>query len=166
MMINNDELAHLSSLVQKAEEKRNSQNITALKRYVTNTPELSVQTFHLTNEIKERLIFYIASGDKEKEDNIRQELEVLRAQLDTMNEQSNILFSLLAEEIILSFLMMRQCDATYARHYANLSTQALRRAEVSHVRLMRTLRTLASIQRLVPVINVNIGGTQQIAITK
>jgi hypothetical protein len=165
MMINNDELVHLSSLIQKAEETRNVQNTTALKQHVTNNPALLVKTFHLTNEIKERLIYYMASGDKEKEDNIRQELEVLRAQLDTMNEQGNLLFSLLTEEIILSFLMMRQCDATYARHHANLSTQALRRAEASHVRLMRTLRTLASIQRLVPVINVNIGGTQQIAIT-
>jgi hypothetical protein len=127
MMINNDELVHLSSLVQNAEEMRNLQSTTALKQYVANNPELSVKTFHLTNEIKERLIFYMASGDKEKEDNIRQELEVLRAQLDTVNEHGNILFSLLAEEIILSFLMMRQCDATYARHYANLSTQALRR---------------------------------------
>ena len=58
MMINNDELVHLSALVQKAEETRNLQDTTALQQYVTNTPGLAVQTFHLTGEVKEKLIYY------------------------------------------------------------------------------------------------------------
>jgi hypothetical protein len=158
--MNNDQLVHLSALVQHAEETRNLQNTTAIKQYVTNNPTLSVNTFHLTNEIKERLVYYMASGDREKEEKIRQELEVVRAQLDTLNEKGNILFALLMEEIELSYLMMRQCDSSHARHHANLSTQALRRADTAHVRLMRTIRTLASIQKLTPFINVNLGNQQ------
>ena len=164
-MFNNDGLVQLDYLVQNAEEKRNLQNTAAIKKYVASHPELPINTFHLTNEIKEKLIFYIASGDREKEDTMRRELEVVRTQLDSANKQGNILFALLIEEIELSYLMMRQCDVSQARHHANLSTQALRRADASHVRLMRTIRTIASIQKLTPFINVNLG-TQQIAMTR
>ena len=99
------------------------------------------------------------------EEHIRGELETLRSHIDASNEQGNVLFSLLAEEIALSYLMMRQSDVSHARHYSTLSTQALRRADTAHVRLMRSIRTLASIQKLTPFINVNIGGNQQIALT-
>ena len=77
----------------------------------------------------------------------------------------NVLFSLLAEEIVLSYLMMRQCDTSTARNYGQTSTQALRRADTAHVRLMRTIRTLTAVQRLAPFININVGGSQQIAMT-
>ena len=156
-MSHNNELVQLNTLVQNAEEKRNLQNTAAIKKYVESHPELPMNTFHLTNEIKDLLIFYIASGDREKEYTMRRELEVLRTQLDCVNKQGNILFALLIEEIELNYLMMRQSDVNHARHHANLSTQALRRADTAHVRLMRSIRTLASIQKLTPFINLNLG---------
>jgi hypothetical protein len=71
-----------------------------------------------------------------------------------------MLITLLAEEITLSYLMMRQSDASHARQYGQTSTQALRRADTAHVRFMRSLRTLASIQKLTPFINLNLGMQQ------
>ena len=155
----------LESLVQDAEVHRHVHHTSEVQKYVDTHPELHHHTRTLTNEIKEKLIFYIANGERDKEEHIRSELEGIRSHIDASNEQGNVLFSLLAEEIALSYLMMRQSDVSQARHHPHLSAQALRRADTAHVRLMRSIRTLASIQKLTPFINVNIGGHQQIALT-
>jgi hypothetical protein len=154
----------LEALVQDAEVHRQGQKTTEVQRYLDTHPALPQYTRNLTNEIKEKIIFHLANGDKAQEAQIRGEVEALQAHIATAQEPGNILLTLLAEEITLSYLMMRQADTSHARNYGQTSAQALRRADTAHVRLMRTIRTLASIQRL-PFINVNIGGTQQIAMT-
>ena len=161
----NDQFVQLEALVHDAEVYRNAQKTSAVQTYMDTHSELPHYTRNLTTEIKEKLIFYIANGERDKEEALRHELEAIRSHIDALHEPGNILFSLLGEEIALSFLMLRQHDVSAARQYGQTSTQALRRADTAHVRLMRTIRTLASIQRL-PFINVNIGGTQQIAMTR
>jgi len=163
--MSNNPFTQLESLVQDAEVHRHVQKTAEVQRYLDTHPALPQYTRNLTNEIKEKIIFYLANGDKAQEAQIRGEVDVLRSQIDALHEPGNILFSLLGEEIVLSYLMLRQCDISAARNYGQTSTQALKRAESTSVRLMRSIRTLASIQRL-PFINVNIGGTQQIAMTR
>jgi len=152
-----NQFVELEALVQDAEVYRHAQKTSAVQTYVDAHPALQHHTRNLTNEIKEKLIFYIANGERDKEEALRHELEAIRAQIDALNEPANILFSLLGEEITLSFLMLRQHDVSAARQYGQTSTQALRRADTAHVRLMRSIRTLASIQKLTPFINVNLG---------
>ena len=160
----NNPFTQLESLVQDAEVHRHGQKTAEVQRYLDTHPALPQYTRNLTNEIQEKILFHIANGDKAEEAQIRGEVDVIRAQIDALHEPGNVLFSLLGEEIVLSYLMLRQCDISAARNYGQTSTQALKRAESTSVRLMRSIRTLASIQRL-PFINVNIGGTQQIALT-
>jgi hypothetical protein len=159
----NNPFTQLESLVQDAEVHRHARNTAEVQRYLDTHPELPNYTRHVTNEIKEKIIFHLANGDKVQEAQIRGEVEALQAHITTAHEPGDILFALLAEEIVLSFLMLRQSDMSHARNYGQTSTQALRRADTAHVRLMRSIRTVASIQRLAPFINVNIGGSQQIA---
>ena len=151
----------LETLVQDAETHRQVQQTAEVQRYLNTHLELQHHTRNLTNEIKEKIIFHLANGDTALEAQIRGEVDVLRSQIDALHESGNILFSLLGEEIVLSYLMLRQCDISAARQYGQTSTQALRRADTAHVRFMRSLRTLASIQKLTPFINFN-WGTQQI----
>ena len=160
-----NQFVELEALVQDAEVHRHAQKTSAVQGYLDSHPELPQYTRNLTNEIQAKILFHLANGDKAQEAQIREEVNVIRAQIDALHEPGNILFSLLGEEIVLSYLMLRQCDVSSSRSYGQTSAQALRRVDVAHVRLMRTIRTLASIQRLSPLINVNIGGTQQIAVT-
>jgi hypothetical protein len=159
-----NQFVQLEALVHDAEVYRHAQKTAAVQGYLDAHPKLQHHTRTLTNEIKEKIIFHLASGDKAQEAQIRGEVEALQAHIATANEPSNMLIALLGEELVLGYLMLRQCDISTARNYGQTSAQALRRADTAHVRLMRTIRTLASIQRL-PFINVNIGGTQQIALT-
>jgi hypothetical protein len=160
-----NQFVELEALVQEAEVHRQGQRTAEVQRYLDTHPALPQYTRNLTHEMQAKILFHLANGDKTHEAQIREEVNVIRAQIDALNEPGNVLFSLLGEEIVLSYLMLRQCDVSAARQYGQTSTQALRRADASHVRLMRAIRTLASIQKLSPFINVNLG-TQQIAMTR
>jgi len=157
----NNQFVELEALVQDAEFHHHVQKTSAVQTYVDTHPELQHHTRNLTNEIKEKIIYHLANGDRAQEAQIRGEVETLQAHIVPTNEPSNILFALLAEEIALSYLMLRQCDISAARNYGQTSTQHLRRADSASVRLMRSIRSLASIQKLTPFINLNLG-TQQI----
>jgi hypothetical protein len=151
------QLTELEKLVQDAETHRHARNTAEVQRYLDSHPALPQYTRNLTHEIKEKIIFHLANGDTAQAAQIRGEVEALQAHIAPAHEPGNMLMTLLAEEITLSYLMMRQCDISHARNYGQTSTQALRRADSAHVRLMRTIRTLASIQKLTPFINVNLG---------
>jgi len=154
----------LEALVQDAEVHRQGRKTAEVQRYLDTHPALPDYTRNLTNEIKEKIIYHLANGDKAQEAQIRGEVEALQAHLATAQEPGNILLTLLAEEITLSYLMMRQSDTSHARTYGQTSAQALRRADTAHVRLMRSIRTLASIQKITTsFVNVNLG--QQIVNT-
>ena len=163
--MHNNQFTQLESIVQDAEVHRNAQKTSAVQTYVDTHPELPQYTRNLTHEIQDKMLFHLANGDTTQEARLRGEVDDIRAQIDALHAPGNMLFSLLGEEIVLSYLMLRQCDISAARNYGQTSGQHVRRAESVHVRLMRSIRTLASIQRLVPFINVNIGGNQQIAMT-
>src|SRR5215831_19350467 len=130
----------LEALVQEAERHRQAQETAAVHHYVATHPELLQHTRTLTHDIKEKLIFHLANGDAVQVAQIRGEVEALQAHIAAAHEPGNILFTLLAEELLLSYLMMRQCDVSAARHYGQTSSQQLRRADTAHVRLMRTIR--------------------------
>ena len=159
----NNPFTQLESIVQDAEVHRHGQKTADVQRYLDTHPELPQYTRNLTHEIQDKMLFHLANGDSAQEARLRGEVNVIRAQIDALHAPGNMLFSLLGEEIVLSYLMLRQCDISAARNYGQTSGQHVRRADSVHVRLMRSIRTLASIQRLVPFINVNIGGNQQIA---
>ena len=159
----NNPFIQLESLVQDAEVHRHGHKTADVQRYLDTHPELPQYTRNLTHEIQDKMLFHLANGDSAQEARLRGEVDGIRAQIDALHAPGNILFSLLGEEIVLSYLMLRQCDISAARNYGQTSGQQVRRADTAHVRLMRTIRTLASIQRLPPFLNVNIGGTQQIA---
>jgi hypothetical protein len=154
------ELMQLESLVTHAESNRTAKNTTAIETYITNHPDLPLHTLHLTNEIQERLMFYMASGDEQRAGKIREELDAIKTHIDALNEQGNILFALLAEEIQLSYLMLRQCDVSYSRHNSHLSSLDLRRADAAHVRFLRSIRCLATLQKMGPQININVAKQQ------
>ena len=156
-----NQFVELEALVQAAEVHRQGQKTAEVQRYLDTHPALPQYTRNLTHEIQDKILFHLANGDTAQEAQIREEVNGIRAQIDALNEPGNILFSLLGEEIVLSYLMLRQCDISSARTFGQTSTQALRRADSASVRLMRSLRTLASIQKLTPFINLN-WGTQQI----
>ena len=151
----------LEALVQDAEVHRQRQKTAEVQRYLDTHPALPQYTRNLTHEIQDKILFHLANGDKAQEAQIREEVNVIRAQIDALHEPGNMLFSLLGEEIVLSYLMLRQCDVSSSRNYGQTSTQHLRRSDAASVRLMRSIRTLASIQKLTPFINLNLG-TQQI----
>jgi len=162
--MHNNQFIQLEALVQDAEVHRHARNTAEVQRYLDSHPTLPQYTRNLTNEIKEKVIFHLANGDSTQVAQIRGEVEALQAHIATANEPGNMLIALLGEELVLGYLMLRQCDVSSSRSYGQTSAQALRRADTAHVRFMRTIRTLASIQRL-PFINISIGGTQQIAVT-
>jgi len=154
----------LEALVQDAEVHRHGQKTAEVQRYLDTHPALPQYTRTLTNEIKEKIIFHLSNGDTAQAAQIRGEVEALQAHIAPANEPGNMLIALLGEELVLGYLMLRQCDVSSSRTYGQTSAQHVRRSDAAHVRFMRTIRTLASIQRL-PFINVNIGGAQQIALT-
>jgi hypothetical protein len=155
------QLTELEKLVQDAETYRHVQKTAEVQRYLDTHPALPQYTRNLTLEIQDKILFHLANGDKAQEAQIREEVNVIRAQIDSVHEPGNMLFTLLGEEIVLSYLMLRQCDVSASRSYGQTSAQHVRRSDAAHVRLMRSLRTLASIQKLTPLINLN-WGTQQI----
>jgi hypothetical protein len=157
----NNQFVELEALVQDAEVHRQEQKTAEVQRYLDTHPALPQYTRNLTHEIQDKILFHLANGDTAQEAQIRGEVDVIRAQIDALHEPGNVLFSLLGEEIVLSYLMLRQCDMSAARNYGQTSSQHLRRADTASVRLMRSIRTLASIQKLTPFINLN-WGTQQI----
>jgi hypothetical protein len=150
----------LETLVQDAEVHRQAHTTSAVQRYLDTHPALPQYTRNLTLEIQDKILFHLANGDKAQEAQIRGEVEVIRSQIDALHEPGNMLFALLGEEIVLSYLMLRQCDASSSRSYGQTSAQHVRRSDAAHVRFMRSLRTLASIQKLTPFINVNLGNQQ------
>ena len=156
-----NQFVELEALIQEAEVHRQGQKTAEVQRYLDTHPALPQYTRNLTHEIQDKILFHLANGDTAQEAQIREEVNVIRAQIDALHEPGNVLFSLLGEEIVLSYLMLRQCDISSARTFGQTSTQALRRADSASVRLMRSIRTMASIQKLTPFINLNLG-TQQI----
>jgi len=158
---NDNDVNELQSLVLTAERERDSMNTTALQEYMDNHPQIAAITLNMTEEIKQKLVFYIGNADKKTQETLQGELDELRRHLANLSEKPNILHYLLCEEVLISYLMLRCSDVMYTRHHGSLTSMALRRSDASHVRLMRSIRTLASIQKLTPFINLNLG-TQQI----
>jgi len=156
-MPHHHELETLGSLVETAESQRTFQHTTALQEYLDKHPQLSAITLNMTEEIKQRLVLYIGNADKKAQETLQGELDELGRHLANLSEKPNILHQLLCEEILLSYLMMRCSDVMYTRHHGSLTSMALRKSDAAHVRLMRSIRTLASIQKLTPFINVNLG---------
>ena len=165
-MYNNDkDMRQLQSLVSTAERERASKNTTALQEYVDTHPQLADFTLQMTNEIREKLLFYVGNADKEAQEKLQEELAELGRQLANLSEKPNVLHQLLCEEILTSYLMLRSADTSYVRHYGNISSMALRRADSAQIRFLRAIKTLAQIhQRLPQIVNVNLGH-QQIAMT-
>jgi hypothetical protein len=164
-MPHNHELDGLGSLVETAETQRTLQHTTALKSYVDQHPQLADLTLQMTAEIKQKLLFYVGNADKEAQEKLQEELTELGRQLANLSEKPNVLHSLLCEEVLTSYLMLRCADVMYTRHHGSLTTMALRRADSSQIRFLRALKSLANIhQRLPQIVNVNLG-TQQIAMT-
>ena len=161
MYHNDNDVNELQSLVLTAERERDSMNTTALQEYMDNHPQIAAITLNITEEIKQKLVFYIGNADKKTQETLQGELDELRRHLANLSEKPNILHYLLCEEVLISYLMLRCSDVMYTRHHGSLTSMALRRSDASHVRLMRSIRTLASIQKLTPFINLNLG-TQQI----
>src|SRR5215510_1718013 len=156
-MPHHHELETLGSLVETAESQRTFQHTTALQEYLDKHPQLSAITLSMTEEIKQRLVLYMGNADKKAQETLQGELDELGRHLANLSEKPNILHQLLCEEILLSYLMMRCSDVMYTRHHGSLTSMALRKSDAAHVRLMRSIRTLASIQKLTPFINVNLG---------
>ena len=157
-MPHDNQLDELGSFVERAETQRTLQNTTALEEYMGNHPQIAAITLNMTEEVKQKLCFYIANGDQNKQEEISHELDELRRHIEKLSEKPNILHRLLCEEIELSFLFLRHADTIYARHYSNLSSLALRRMDAAQIRFLRALKTLACIhQKLPQFINVNLG---------
>jgi hypothetical protein len=164
-MPHHHELEMLGSVVETAETQRTVQNTTALKNYLDQHPQLADLTLQMTAEIKQKLLFYVGNADKEAQEKLQEEITELGRQLADLSEKPNVLHQLLCEEILTSYLMLRSADTSYARHYGNISSIALRRADSAQIRFLRAIKTLANIhQRLPQIVNVNLG-TQQIAMT-
>ena len=165
-MSHHHELERLGSFVETAETQRTVQHTTALKSYVDQHPQLADLTLRMTAEIKQKLLFYVSNADQKAQQQLQEEVAELGKQLANLSEKPNVLHQLLCEEILTSYLMLRSADTSYARHYGNISSMALRRADSAQIRFLRALKTLASIhQKLPQFINVNLG-SQQIAMTR
>jgi len=157
-MHNNDKgINELHTLVLTAERDRDSKHTTALKTYIDQHPQLSTITLSMTEEIREKLLFYVGNADKKTQEKLQIELNTLRDHLANLSEKPNVLHHLLCEEVLTSYLMLRCADVIYSRHHANVSTLGLRKMDTAQIRFLRALKTLASIQKLAPFINVNLG---------
>ena len=156
-MPHDNQLDELGSFVDRAETQRTFQNTTALQEYLDKHPQIAEITLGMTEEVKNKLIFYMSNADKKTQEVLQGELDELGRHLATLSEKPNILHQLLCEEILISYLMMRCSDVMYTRHHGSLTSIALRKSDAAHVRLMRSIRTLGSIQKLTPFINVNLG---------
>jgi hypothetical protein len=159
-MPHDNPLDELGSLVNRAETQRTFQNTTALQEYLDTHPQLPAITLTMTEEIKQRLVLYMGNADPKTQERLQGELDGLGRHLANLSDKPNILHQLLCEEILLSYLMLRCSDVMYSRHYGSLTSMALRKSDAAHVRLMRSTRTLASIQKLTPFINLNLGMQQ------
>jgi len=153
----NNQLDELGSFVERAETQRTFQNTTALQEFMDNHPQIAVLTLSMTDEVKQRLIMYMGNADQKTQEKLQGELDALGRHLANLSTKPNILHQLLCEEILISYLMMRCSDVMYTRHHGSLTSMALRKSDAANVRLMRSIRTLASIQKLTPFINVNLG---------
>jgi len=160
----NNELVQLNSLVKNAEENRNLQNTKSLQKYMDKHPQLSDITINMTGEIKNKLLFYISNADNNKQNEIQDELEQLTRHLENLSEKPTILYRLLYEEVLISYLMLRCSDVMYSRHHGSLTSMSLRRSDAAQTRFLRALKALANIQKIPQFLNVNLG-TQQIAMT-
>ena len=117
-----NQFVELEALIQEAEVHRQGQKTAEVQRYLDTHPALPQYTRNLTHEIQDKILFHLANGDKAQEAQIREEVNGIRAQIDALHEPGNVLFSLLGEEIVLSYLMLRQCDISAARNYGQTST--------------------------------------------
>jgi hypothetical protein len=154
---NDNDLSQLQSLVITAERERASKNTTALQEFMDNHPQLAAITLTMTEEIKQKLCLYIGNADQKTQETLQRELDELGRHLANLSEKPNILHQLLCEEVLVSFLMLRCADVMYTRHHGSLTSMALRKSDAAHVRLMRSIRSLASIQKITQFVNVNLG---------
>jgi len=165
-MPHDNQLDELSSFVNRAETQRTRQNTHAVQEFMDNHPQIAEITLGMTEEVKNKLIFYMSNADQDKQYEIQEELRELRRHIEGLSEKPNLLHTLVAEEIQISYLFLRHADTMYARHQSNISSLTLRRMDAAQTRFLRALRTLASIhQKLPQFINVNLG-SQQIAMTR
>jgi hypothetical protein len=150
-------MSQLQFLVTTAERERASKNTTALQEYLDTHPQLSAITLNMTEEIKQKLVMYMGNADKKAQEKLQGELDELGRHLANLSEKPTILHQLLCEEVLVSYLMLRCSDVMYTRHHGSLTSMALRKSDAAHVRLMRSIRSLASIQRITQFVNVNLG---------
>ena len=129
--------------------------MSALKDYVTQTPALSEKSQVMSEEMVEKLLFYIASGDVTKKAKVKAEVEQLREQL-IGNKDCHIAEQLLAHEISLGLLLLRYCDTKLLRHYDHSSSVETRKMDAIHSRLMRSLKTYAAVKRAIPDFAINL----------
>ena len=105
MYHNDNDVNELQSLVLTAERERDSMNTTALQEYMDNHPQIAAITLNITEEIKQKLVFYIGNADKKTQETLQGELDELRRHLANLSEKPNILHYLLCEEVLISYLM-------------------------------------------------------------
>src|SRR5215831_5300124 len=124
------------------------------------------QTLRIPCErIQQKLLLYVSNADHKAQAQLQEEVAELGRQLAHLSEKPTVLHRLLAEEVLISYVMLRCSDAMYSRHHGSLTSMALRRADSAQIRFLRALKTLAQIhQRLPQIVNVNLGH-QQIALT-
>jgi hypothetical protein len=154
---NDNDMSQLQSLVSTAERERASKNTTALQEFLDNRLQIAQSTLCLTAEIKQKLCLYIANADQKVLEKLKEELDGLQAHLANLSEKPTLLQRMLSEEVLISYLMLRCSDVMYTRHHGSLTSMALRKSDAAHVRLMRSIRTLASIQKITQFVNVNLG---------
>ena len=162
-MLHDNQLDELGSFVERAETQRTRQNTHAVQEYLDKHPQIAAITLNMTEEIKQRLVLYMGNADQKTQEKLQGELDELGRHLHNLSAKPTILHHLLCEEVLLSYLMVRCSDVMYTRHHGSLTNMALRKSDAAHVRLMRSIRTLASIQKLTQFVNVNLG--QQIVNT-
>ena len=149
------EFVELESCLQAAESHRSKDNVSALKDYVSQTPTLGKKARALSEEMEEKLLFYIASGDATKKAQLKLEVEQLRTQL-LGHGDCHIAEQLLANEIALSLILMRYCDTRLVRHFNHSSSTETRKMDAIHSRLMRSLKTYAAVKRAIPDFAINL----------
>ena len=149
------ELIEMVNHLQRVEADRSQFNIEQLKEYISQHPSLQEKAQALSEEMEDKLLFYIASGDERKKARLKSEIKQLRDQL-LGDSQPHIAEQLLAHEIVLSLILMRFADAKLIRHYDHVNSVSMRKMDAIHSRLMRSLKTYAAIKKAIPEFSINL----------
>lgn len=153
------EVQRLENIVAKGKNGEREIAI-SIQEYLQDNPEIYEAVGNLTSEVKEQIINHTVYDDYSKMA-LSHHVEALKVKL-VGDQPLDVLESLLVDEVIIAYMLLRASDLMMVRHQHHLTGTDARKNSQYSTRFTRACGSLAKYRKMSPSIHINLKSEKQI----